>query len=65
MYTMLIAAVWIERLVELGITLPVPAAPVGAYVPALRSGQWVLTSGQLPFVDGALPATGRTTISRA
>lgn len=47
------------RLAELGITLPALAAPAGAYVPALVSGDLVFTSGQLPFVDGALPATGK------
>lgn len=46
------------RLEELGITLPPVAAPVAAYVPALRSGDLVFTSGQLPFTDGELPATG-------
>ena len=45
------------RLAELGITLPDVAAPVAAYVPAVRTGRYVYTSGQLPFVDGALPAT--------
>lgn len=50
---------WSERLAELGITLPPVAAPVAAYVPAVRSGAQVLTSGQLPFVDGALAATGK------
>ncbi len=47
------------RLAELGITLPRVAAPVAAYVPAVRSGRYVHTSGQLPFVDGALLATGK------
>lgn len=47
------------RLVELGITLPPVAAPVAAYVPAVRSGSYVYTSGQLPMVDGKLPATGK------
>ncbi|QAY63705.1 RidA family protein [Xylanimonas allomyrinae] len=47
------------RLAELGITLPDVAAPVAAYVPAVRSGDYVHTSGQLPFVDGALQATGK------
>ena len=47
-----------QRLEELGITLPPVAAPVAAYVPAVRSGDTVYTSGQLPFVDGALPQTG-------
>ena len=47
------------RLADLGITLPDVAAPVAAYVPAVRTGRYVYTSGQLPFVDGALPATGK------
>lgn len=48
-----------ERLTELGITLPTVAAPVAAYVPAITHGDLVYTSGQLPFADGALPATGK------
>ncbi|WP_425955934.1 RidA family protein [Xylanimonas sp. McL0601] len=47
------------RLDELGITLPDVAAPVAVYVPAVRSGSYVYTSGQLPFVDGALPEAGK------
>jgi enamine deaminase RidA (YjgF/YER057c/UK114 family) len=47
------------RLGELGLTLPEVVAPVAAYVPAVRSGNLVWTSGQLPFVDGSLPATGK------
>ena len=47
------------RLAELGIALPDVAAPVAAYVPAVRSGQYVYTAGQLPFVDGALAVTGK------
>ena len=46
------------RLAELGLELPAVAAPVAAYVPAVQAGEFVYTSGQLPFVDGALPATG-------
>lgn len=46
------------RLKELGIELPPVATPVAAYVPAVRSGDTVYTSGQLPFVEGSLPATG-------
>ena len=49
----------IERLSELGITLPAVAAPVAAYVPAIRVGDQVWTSGQLAFVDGKLPAVGK------
>lgn len=48
-----------ERLVELGITLPAVAAPVAAYVPAIQTGNQVWVSGQLPFVDGQLPAVGK------
>ena len=47
------------RLAELGIELPPVAAPVAAYVPAVVDGDRVWTSGQLPFVDGALAATGK------
>lgn len=47
------------RLAELGIELPEVAAPVAAYVPAVRSGDHVYTSGQLPVVGGALAATGK------
>src|SRR5438552_2289823 len=48
-----------ERLAELGLTLPPVAAPVAAYVPAVRTGNYVYTSGQLPLVDGKLVATGK------
>jgi len=48
-----------ERLAELGRVLPPVAAPAGAYVPAVVTGSLVHTAGQLPFVDGALPATGK------
>jgi enamine deaminase RidA (YjgF/YER057c/UK114 family) len=47
------------RLAELGIDLPDVAAPVAAYVPTVATGSYVYTSGQLPFVSGALPATGK------
>jgi enamine deaminase RidA (YjgF/YER057c/UK114 family) len=46
------------RLAELGLELPALAAPVADYVPAVRVGDLVFTSGQLPFVDGRLPASG-------
>jgi enamine deaminase RidA (YjgF/YER057c/UK114 family) len=48
-----------DRLAGLGRTLPGVAAPVAAYVPAVRSGDYVFTSGQLPMVDGSLAATGK------
>jgi enamine deaminase RidA (YjgF/YER057c/UK114 family) len=47
------------RLAELGHTLPPVVPPVAAYVPAVRSGNHVYVSGQLPMVDGQLPATGK------
>lgn len=47
-----------DRLAELGLELPKVAAPVAAYVPAVRSGNHVYTAGQLPFADGALLRTG-------
>nr|VDG62133.1 endoribonuclease L-PSP [Streptococcus thermophilus] len=49
----------LSRIDALGLRLPDVAAPVAAYVPATRVGNQVWTSGQLPFVDGALPATGK------
>ena len=48
-----------EKLTELGLALPAAAAPVGAYVPAVKTGNTVFTSGQLPSADGALVATGK------
>jgi enamine deaminase RidA (YjgF/YER057c/UK114 family) len=48
-----------DRLVELGITLPAVVPPLAAYVPAVRSGAYVFTAGQLPMVDGVLLATGQ------
>jgi enamine deaminase RidA (YjgF/YER057c/UK114 family) len=48
-----------ERLAELGLELPGAVPPVAAYVPALRDGDLVWTSGQLPMVDGELAATGK------
>jgi enamine deaminase RidA (YjgF/YER057c/UK114 family) len=48
-----------DRLGELGLTLPEVVPPLAAYVPALRVGDLVWTSGQLPMVDGSLAATGK------
>ncbi|HWH25552.1 MAG TPA: RidA family protein [Pseudolysinimonas sp.] len=47
------------RLHDLGLGLPEVAKPVAAYVPAVVTGNLVFTSGQLPFVDGALPEAGK------
>ncbi|MFF7675732.1 RidA family protein [Actinacidiphila glaucinigra] len=48
-----------QRLAELGLELPAVAAPLAAYVPAVRSGAYVYTAGQLPLVDGKLTCTGK------
>jgi enamine deaminase RidA (YjgF/YER057c/UK114 family) len=48
-----------DRLAELGLSVPDVAAPVAAYVPAVRDGDLVFTSGQLPMVRGSLVATGK------
>ncbi|HEX6675907.1 MAG TPA: RidA family protein [Actinomycetes bacterium] len=48
-----------ERLRELGIELPQPAAPVAAYVPCVRTGDLLYVSGQVPLVDGRPGWTGR------
>ena len=48
-----------EKLAALGLTLPTPAAPVAAYVPAVKTGNLVFTAGQLPVVDGKLVLTGK------
>ncbi len=47
-----------ERLTGLGLALPAVPEPVAAYVPAVRAGGLIYSSGQLPTVDGALLATG-------
>lgn len=48
-----------ERIAELGLTLPTDTPPLAAYVPAVRSGNLVFTSGQLPRIDGELTHTGK------
>ena len=48
-----------ERLAGLGLSVPEVAAPVAAYVPAVVTGNYVYTSGQLPFIKGELPAVGK------
>ncbi len=47
------------RLTELGLSVPDVAPPLASYVPAVRDGDLVWTSGQLPMVGGALVATGK------
>ena len=48
-----------ERLAALGLELPAVAPPQAAYLPALRTGNYVYTAGQLPMVDGKLMMTGK------
>jgi enamine deaminase RidA (YjgF/YER057c/UK114 family) len=48
-----------SRLAELGLTLPEVVAPLASYVPAVLSGSYVYTAGQLPMIDGRLPVTGK------
>lgn len=53
------AGYWSRKLEQLGIELPTIVPPLANYVPAVRTGAFVYTSGQLPVVDGALAATGK------
>ena len=48
-----------KRLEELGIEIPPAVKPVAAYVPAVRVGDYVYTSGQLPAINGELPYIGK------
>ena len=48
-----------ERLIELGFPLPEVAKPVASYIPSVVTGNLCFTSGQLPFVAGSLPLTGK------
>jgi enamine deaminase RidA (YjgF/YER057c/UK114 family) len=48
-----------ERLAKAGLTLPSVAVAVASYVPAVRTGGWVFTSGQVPLRDGQLLMTGK------
>jgi len=49
----------INKINQLGYELPIPPKPVGSYIPAVRTGSLIFTSGQLPFKDGELIATGK------
>jgi len=48
-----------EKIISLGLTLPTAAAPVAAYVPAVKSGNLVFTAGQLPVLDGKVVKAGK------
>lgn len=47
-----------QRLLQLGVVLPVPAKSVASYVPVVQVEKWLVTSGQLPFKDGSLASRG-------
>ncbi|MDT5229185.1 MAG: hypothetical protein QOH94_2978 [Mycobacterium sp.] len=53
------------RLKELGIELPVVVQPLGSYVPVVRSGNLVYTSGQLPMQVGTLVQSGKVGVEVA
>jgi enamine deaminase RidA (YjgF/YER057c/UK114 family) len=48
-----------QKIIELGFSLPETAKPLAAYIPAVQAGNLVLTSGQLPMIEGSLPETGK------
>jgi len=48
-----------QKIAELGLTLPEPAQPVGAYIPAVASSNLIFTSGQIPVREGTLIASGK------
>ncbi|MCP9207090.1 RidA family protein [Streptomyces cucumeris] len=48
-----------DKLAGLGLTLPEVAAPLASYVPAIRTGSYIYTAGQLPLVEGTLGVTGK------
>jgi enamine deaminase RidA (YjgF/YER057c/UK114 family) len=48
-----------EKIESLGLTLPVAALPVAAYVPAVKTGNLVFVAGQLPLVDGKIVKEGK------
>lgn len=47
-----------QRLAELGLSLPTPAAPVAAYIPSRLAGNLLYISGQIPLKEGKVMATG-------
>jgi enamine deaminase RidA (YjgF/YER057c/UK114 family) len=48
-----------EKIESLGLTLPVAALPIAAYVPAVKTGNLVFVAGQLPLVDGKIVKEGK------
>ncbi|MEZ7989880.1 MAG: RidA family protein, partial [Nitrosopumilus sp.] len=50
-----------EKLKALGVTLPNPPTPAGSYVPAIKTGNLLFISGQIPMEDGKVIFTGKVT----
>jgi enamine deaminase RidA (YjgF/YER057c/UK114 family) len=50
-----------EKLKQLGIILPTPPTPAGSYVPAIKTGNLLFISGQIPMEDGKVLFTGKVT----
>ena len=48
-----------QRIIDLGFVLPETAKPLAAYIPTVKSGNLVFTSGQLPMIAGSLAETGK------
>ena len=48
-----------EKMKELGFTLPETVKPLAAYIPAIRTGDYIYTSGQVPFAEGELKYSGK------
>ena len=52
-----------EKIKSLGITLPTPPTPAGSYIPAIKTGNLLFISGQIPMEDGKVLFTGKVTDS--
>lgn len=50
-----------QKIESLGMTLPTPPTPAGSYVPAVRTGNLLFISGQIPMIDGKVVFTGKVT----
>ena len=50
-----------EKLKTLGITLPIPPTPAGSYIPAIKTGNLLFISGQIPMEEGKVLFTGKVT----
>jgi len=48
-----------QKIVSLGIKLPIPPTPAGSYIPAVRTGNLIYISGQIPIEDGKVKFTGK------